>query len=850
MRTYNKIPGIIFLLILFATCLLPGQQGRLKGRITDSNSVPLPFVNIIIPETSFGTSSKEDGTYEIRSIPAGKYKVRFSAVGYETKTIDINIESSKTVELNVTLIERAIEVGTVEVFGNQFQNQSDTRTSVIDLNPRDAKTIPGATEDVFRTLQSLPGVLAPNEFSSQLIIRGSGPDQNLIIMDDIEVFNPYRLYGVISMFNPDAVSDINLVTGGFPAKYGDRLSAVLDVTNKEGTTKNYFSGSVNASIVDANIVLEGKNPFNLKGSWIFNSRRTYYDLIIEPFVKSAGLVEENTSFPNFYDLQAKIAVGPYDGHKFLFNGIYSRDGVNIISGKDRKTPDSINVFNITRNDVLGFGWHYAPNEKLFNKVIISWYDNSGTADLESEVLDPSLKRDAFEGALPDTLEPYLLGFNVDAVFGFTKYSVDDKFTYLWGKNIFEAGAGVDFMKTVIDFQFELDPELEAIIAAQPRFRAALEDINDRKFFNRYRSYIQNKFSFGNRFFFQPGLRFDYYDLLNKEYLAPRVSLSYAIDDLTTLRAVWGMYYQSPGYEKQRDQNRLYDLNEEFTQNLNAEKAIHYVIGIERWLTNEWRVRVEGYYKDFRDLIIQQRTTGSLYSTEPVPGRDPRYRAGWTNPVIIPGDSLTQIPVNAAVGEAYGLEFFLEKKNIFQESRFSGWISYSLAFADRIEYNLKLPFRFDQRHTVNIVLHYKLNSWLDIGTRWHYGSGFPISEAIGIRPRIILADNDLDGKPETPVVATRNKPGVPADQQEVIYDIDFGENRLNSRKPPYHRLDIRLTAYADYWGLDWAFYLDVINVYNRKNVIGYEHYVTEDLTLGREPTNMFPIIPTLGFSVKF
>ncbi|RPI72458.1 MAG: hypothetical protein EHM47_08270 [Ignavibacteriales bacterium] len=668
-------------------------------------------------------------------------------------------------------------------------------------------------------------------------------------MDDIEVFNPYRLYGVISMFNPDAVSDINLITGGFPAKYGDRLSAVLDVTNREGTTKNYLSGNINASIVDANIVLEGKNPFNLKGSWLLNTRRTYYDLIIEPFVKNAGLVEENTSFPNFYDVQGKIAVGPYSGHKFLFNGIYSRDGVNIVSGKDRETPDSIDVFNITRNDVLGLAWHFAPDEKLFNKVIASWYNNSGTIDFGSEFLDPSLQRDSFEDALPDTLSPYLLGFEFDGVFDFTKYSLDDKFTYLWGvNNSFEAGAGIDFMKTTMDFKFNLDPELEAFLNSLPASRAAFDNVKDIKYFNRYRVYLQNKFAFAERFYFQPSLRFDQYDILNKSYFAPRVSFSYALNDLTTLRAVWGMYYQSPGYEKQMDQNRLMDLNDENTRSLQAERAIHYVFGIERWLTNEWRVRAEGYYKDFTDLIIQHKVLGSRFIAEQVPGKDPRYKSGWTNPVRVLGDSITQVPINAAAGEAYGLEFFLEKKNIYGNNRFSGWISYSLAFTDRIEYSNEIPFSFDQRHTVNIVFHYKINSWLDIGTRWQYGSGFPFTEPVGIKPRIILADLDLDGKPETPVIATRNS--GPQEEQEVIYDIDFADNRLNSRKPPYHRLDIRLTAYADYWDLDWTFYLDVINVYNRKNVIGYDNYMKEDLTLGREPTNMFPIIPTLGFSVKF
>ncbi len=308
----------------------------------------------------------------------------------------------------------------VEITGLRQQKQSDTRTSLIDLNPRDAKILPGAVEDVLRTLQSLPGVLAPNDFSSQLIVRGSGPDQNLIIMDDVEVFNPYRLYGVISMFNPDAVSDVTLISGGFPAKYGDRLSAVLDVTNREGDVNKNLTGSLNASIVDANLVLEGKNPFDIKGSWLFNSRRTYYDLIIEPFVKSAGLVDESTSFPNFYDIQGKLVFGPFDGHKFLINGIYSRDGVNVISGEDRKTPDSVGIFNITRNDIVSGAWHYVPNEKLFNKFVVSWYGNSGDTDFDSQILDPSLNSSDFEDVIPDTLRPYLLGFNFEGEFNYTK----------------------------------------------------------------------------------------------------------------------------------------------------------------------------------------------------------------------------------------------------------------------------------------------------------------------------------------------------------------------------------------------------------------------------------------------
>ena len=312
--------------------------------------------------------------------------------------------------------------------------------------------------------------------------------------------------------------------------------------------------------------------------------------------------------------------------------------------------------------------------------------------------------------------------------------------------------------------------------------------------------------------------------------------------------MWGLYYQSAGYEKLRDQNILYDLSDRYTHELAAEEAIHYVLGIERWLSTEWSLKLEGYYKDFDNLYIPALLQGSRYFTESVPGKDPRFVSGWTLPYAILGDSLTQIPTNGAFGEAYGVEVMLAKKNIIRGSNLSGWFSYALAFTNRYENGKNYPFRFDQRHTVNIVLNYSINSWLELGVRWQYGSGFPYSEPVGIKPRIILEDQDLDGIPETPVIATRkNNSGG---EETVIYDIDFGDKKLNSRKPEYHRLDVRLNALADWWDLDWVIYLDVINVYNHSNIVAYDYFVTETLTLGREPTTMLPIIPTLGFSVRF
>lgn len=835
----------ILTIILFSKLIL-AQTGSISGIVADMNA-PVPSVNILILNTGIGTITDDKGKYLLKNIPAGNQTIRFSSVGYTTITKDVTIVQGKILELNIVLTEAVINIGEVNVIGMKRQEQRDTRTSLIDLNPRNAKILPGAGEDVLRTLQSLPGVLAPSDFSSQLVIRGSGPDQNLIIMDDVEIFNPYRLYGVISMFNPESVERVNLITGGFPARYGDRLSAVLDVTNKEGSDQKYLSGSLNASIIDANLVLQGKNPFNLKGSWMLDSRRTYYDLIIEPFVKNAGLVDQNVNFPNFYDVQTKIVIGPYNGNKFLINGIYSQDGVDIVSAKKRKTADSVGVSNVTLNNVASFGWHYAPDTKFLNKLVGSYYTNNGYADLNSEILDPSLNREDFKDIIPDTLAPYLLYFKFNTNFTFQKYSVDDYATYLWGKNIFEAGAGVDFLKTTIDFQIDIDPQLKAFLLSNPQFRTVLSNLKDIRNDKRYHAFLQNNFSLNDKFYFQPGFRFDYYDILNKAYVSPRFSMSYALDDLTTLRAVWGIYYQSPGYEKLRDEGVLYDLNNIYTRNLKAEQALHYILGIERWLNAEWSLKLEGYYKDFNNLIVQKIVPGSVYETTPIPGKDPRYPSGWTQPVKTQGDSLTQVPVNNASGNAFGFELFLTKKNLSPDDKLSGWVSYSYSVADRNENDEIMPFRFDQRHTVNVVLNYQLTGWLNLGLRWQYGSGFPVSQPAGIKPRIIVLDENGDGVPETPEIAIRTP--FTGGTGEVIYDVDYNQ-RLNSRKPPYHRLDVRFTAVTNFWNLNWSFYLDVINAYNRSNVIGYQYYINDNLTLGRNASTMFPIIPTLGFSVKF
>lgn len=831
-----------FLLSTMATA--QPTTGIIKGTITDTRGAALPGANVVVEGTSIGGATNKDGNVEIPFVPPGTYELIATMVGYERTVVqNIQVKAGEQTSFTLKLKEAIIPLDIVQVIGEQRrQGQDDTRTSLLTLEPRSAKILPGFGEDVLRSIQALPGVVSPSDFSAQLVVRGSGPDQNLIVMDGIEIFNPYRLYGLISMFNPETVNDITLLSGGFPARYGDRLSAVLDVTNKEGERKHAFGGSFNASISNANIVAEGHAPFGLEGSYLLSARRTYYDLIVGPFAKSAGLVANDVAFPNFSDLQAKIVTGPFGGHKFILTGLKSRDGVDIVSGTKRETPDSVNVFNETNHEVLGAAWHFVPSSDFFSRFVLSYYRNDGYSDFGGSFIDPVLDRERYRGSDIDTTGIRLFTISAQSHYVFNKYSVKEEVTLTRGAHTIEAGFGADFLRTVLVWDLELDPTLRSIIGS--RGRTVIDQLEEDRRYHRLNFHLQDRIAVTPRFYVQPGVRVDYYDLLDRWTIAPRLSLSYGIDNITTLRAAYGLFYQSPGYEKLVDQQRssFRELDERYTVNLKAEQSAHYVLGAERWLSSEYLFRLDSYFKDFQNLIVPQLVDGSRYAASLKAGMDPRLRESWTTPVTIREDSLTSIPVNAASGNAYGIEFFLEKRRTSQDSRLHGWVSYAVAWTNRLEYGRWFPFDYDQRHTVNIVANYNVLSWFDFGLHWRYGSNFPYTPAIGVEPRIVRVERD--GKLE---------PAIQTDiLGNVIFDIDRGglENRNSKRRPAYHRLDLRATAHARFWGLEWSFYLDVINVYNRTNVLSYQYFINDDLTLGVRTTSMFPILPTIGVSFRF
>ncbi|MBK9249596.1 MAG: TonB-dependent receptor [Ignavibacteria bacterium] len=841
--------------LLFSFPLSSQTSTDIRGTIKDQSGKPLVGVSIFIKELDRGTQSKSGGNFILTNVPYGSHQLEARLLGYEALKLPITLSSGSKKEFSFTLKQSTVLLKEVDITASRRkQEQTDTRPSILTIEPKEAKFKAGAAEDVLRSLQTLPGVVAPNDFSSQLVIRGSGPDQNLIVMDNIEVFNPYRLYGFVSMFNPETVSGITLLTGGFPAKYSDRLSAVLDITNREGTTERSFAGKTNISLTNANLVLEGGLPF-WDASWIVSTRRTYYDLIAGPIARASGAVDGDIALPNFRDIQAKLVFKPFTNHTFIINGISSRDNTELTSGTNRTQADSISLFDKSFNDVVGFTWLWSPNDKMITTSTISYYNNIGSSNFGGEggsnqIFGDTSTRESIQ-KIQDSLRnagievPTLYSIEGSQSFNFEKTSFKSELGWkLSPEHYIELGGAIDFISTGVDFEIVLDPRLKALRASNPRIAAFPESFGTSIDYARSSLYIQDNYKITKQLTLTPGLRLDRFEIIGQTYLSPRFSASYAIDSLTTIRGAWGLYYQSPGYEKLFDRQVFLDLTTSATQSLLAEKATHYIAGIERMLTPEWQIRVEGYYKDFDDLILQQKLRGTNYRTERIDGKDITKREGWTSPIAFEGDSLTATPVNNATGNAFGVEVFLQKLQGVGDSPFYGWLSYSFGFANRYRDGFTIPFNFDRRHNLSITGGWKAASWLDVNFTWAFGTGFPWTKPVGIKPRIIQQKDTLTGN---------NIAKIDEDWRGVVFIIDRGgdENLNQTRLPDYHRLDIRGTTYAQWFGWEWSFYLDIINVYNRKNILAENYRVNrQTLEIETRQTAMLPILPTIGISVKF
>jgi outer membrane receptor protein involved in Fe transport len=810
-------------------------RGSIVGSVTIDSDGPAAGANVVLLDTKIGAAVENDGTFRISGVPVGSYRILARLVGYvQEDPVAITVTEGRESRIRLILRPSAVELNPVIVTGSRRQFADDVRTSVTTITPRESKILPGAAEDVLRSLQALPGVTSVSDFSSQLVVRGSGPDQNLILIDDFEVLNPYRLYGFVSMFNPETVSDISLQTGGFAAQYGDRLSAVLDVRNREGRSDVPLGARINASLTNMNLIAEGRLPLT-GGSYLISARRTYYDLIMGPILKSMKLVEGDVALPNFRDLQGRLSIPLGNSHKVLVNVFTSRDGVQLISGAERNRPDSVSLFDVSYNTLAGVTWQFNPTKGFVSQTRVSWYRNDGRGQFDGTFVDPS--QNTGDLARADTFGIRFYKFGLDYDFIYEKFSVGQEILWNVGAHSVEAGFGFDRLRTDFVRFFELDELLKSYLRS--RGIAVPTDVVESIWSTRFNLYLQDRMALGERLFVQPGIRVDVSPVLRTTtYVSPRINVSWKVDNRSTLRAAYGLYYQSPGMEKLDMQSRIV-YTREAIEDLVAERAQHWVLGYDRMISPEWQFKVEGYVKDFRDIIRQQKLAGTLWQVERTSGSI-FSRDGWTIPVGVAGDSLTMMPVNAGTGKSYGFEVMFQKIQSLPGEVFTGWISYALSFAERERDGIRTPFLFDQRHAMNIVANYRFAERWDLGARFTLRSGRPYVRALGVKPRVV---NQRVNGIDVPVVQIDT-------QGKVVLDVEYERQTLTGRLDLYHTMDLRITTYPSWWDLQWSIYLDIQNVYNHKNQQMTRYFVDDKGELEQRHVYGIPIFPSLGLSLAF
>ena len=537
----KKCNTIYILSILFS--LILSQNYTLSGFITDSRTgESIPGANVYLSNTEYGSSTDIDGYFIILDIPENNYILNISYLGYEKIEQIILLENN--INYNFELIIEPLSIDVITVSEGQLDRKKSFQTSRIKLNTFQLRNIPQlADADLFRSLQSLPGILVQTDFSTGLVIRGGNTDQNLILLDGITIYNPSHVGGVFSNFILDAVKEVDLQKGGYNAEYGGRLSSVLKVTSREGNSKE-FQGSMSISALVAQTLLEG--PLK-NGAWVIAGRRTYFDQLFKG---------TDFYFPYFfYDLQ---------GHLYRDINDKQRISLSLYRGEDNlKWDDEFGIEAIWRNNTISLNYRVFHSQKLLS----NWMLAKSKFDIFT-----GLGRNSSDGIVE---EDYIddLTFRTDWTLFLSK----------------ENQLNFGFEAKSLDFNYNATNNGEELFSLEQKpIESAL--------------YLKNKIS-RDQFLIEPGIRLNYYNGLDKKwYLDPRLQLKYFINDDRYLNISIGQYHQFMSTLQDDFNPSFIDAWFATDSSVKPGSSQQITLGIEQYLKNDIYIQCEGYYKKLNNML--------------------------------------------------------------------------------------------------------------------------------------------------------------------------------------------------------------------------------------------------------
>lgn len=769
----------------------------LSGYVRESGSrESLIGANLWLEELRTGTTTNAYGFFSLQ-MPKGSYQLRISYVGYETQVVSIQMDSSQQLEFS---LQKAYNLEEVVVSDEGVRHVAEqTQMSQIQISSEQIKNTPTllGEKDVLKTLQLLPGIQSGSEGQTGLYVRGGGPDQNLILVDEATVYNASHLFGFFSVFNGDAVKNVTLTKGGFPARYGGRLSSVVDITMKDGDQSAY-KGEIGVGLISARGTVEGP-IIKDKASFIISARRTYYDLLLAPFLSVATLGSVSSGY-YFYDFNAKINY-QIDRKNRLYLSTYT--------GKDRfysriDLDDENFETDFDWGNITGtLRWNHQYSDKIFlnTSVILSDFALGTSTEIGDEVDFFSLR---YQSAIRD------IGLKFDADL------------LLSNNHRLRSGAQITrhiFTPSALVFRNSFVPEANADrVLKEPSWENAL--------------YLEDNFKASERLDLMLGIRLSHFYARGKHYYRPepRLSARYQIDSLKSAKLSYSAMNQYLHLLSNTGIGLPTDLWVPATEKVGPQRAQQIAAGYaHNW--PEWglSLEIESYYKRSRDVLAY--LPGASFLLDGVGALEgfedsPSSEFDWED------------QVTSGEAEAVGLEFFLHKP----QGRFNGWLGYTLSkttlqFAE-INFGNPFPARYDRRHDLSI------NTFFHIREPAGKSNGIKLSAVFvfGTGNAITVPKGDFQLNPYTANGINYNSIFV------ANSFTDYGQ--INDyRMANYHRLDVGIQFTKPKKYGERTFDLSIYNIYNRMNpwmiMTQYENNRTVFVQY-----SLFGIVPTITYSLKF
>ena len=786
----------LFCLLLLSGILASAQEKfTLSGTISDNNSnETLIGVNLFIPELKTGVTTNEYGFYSI-TIPKGNYSIRISYMGYQTLEEQLQLNQNTKTNFKLITNENTLK----EVIITDTKTRTDIRKPEMSVNKLSISAIKRmpvvlGEVDVLKSILLLPGVTNAGEGASGFNVRGGGADQNLILLDEATIFNSSHVFGFFSVFNPDAIKDLKLYKGGIPARFGGRASSVLDIYQKDGSSKEFHANG-GIGLISSRLLLEGPLVKN-RGSFLIGGRSSYAHL----FMKLSKDQKNNAAY--FYDLNTKMSYQINPNNNLYLSGYFGRDVFSLANS----------FTNIYGNSTLNLRWNHLFSDKLFSNLSMIYSDYYYGLDLnfvgfqwDSGIKNYNIKYD-FKNYISDRFK---LNYGLNAIY------------YDFNPGIIKpssATSGINFSQLDKKYAFEpavyinADQELSKKFSISYGLRYSL--------FYRLGQSNVNIYANNNPVTFNTNMQiyekatpigtqtFQKNEVLKSyNYLEPRFSLAYQLNEKQSIKASYNRMVQYLQLISNTSSPTPLDVWTPSDAYIKPQIADQVAIGYFKNFTNDnYSLEVEGYYKKVQNRI------------DYIDGAD-----------LIANNALEQVILNGQM-RSYGLEVMIKKN----EGRLNGWISYTLSKSQQqtpgrtatesgINNGQWYNSAYDKTHNLAVTSSYLLNEKWSFGANFSLQTGQPITYPNGQYQYLGIT---------VPSYGLRN------------------ENRL----PAYHHLDISATLTPRKnnnrnWKGEWVF--SIYNLYNRKNAAAINFRQNSQTgTNEAVKTSIFGMVPAVSYNFKF